>query len=172
MLILITGESGIGKTTILLKLFNMLKKHYKVGGIVSKEIRKNGRIGFEFIDLATDKKALLASIDGNGPKIGKYYVSLEGCKFAANLLYNAKDYNIVLVDELGPMEFKSKEFIDAVKKLLKFDNDKIISIHKRLNNDLINEYKRKADKLFIVTRENRDKIPEEIFRLIKKEELD
>jgi nucleoside-triphosphatase len=54
----------------------------KVGGIVSGELRTNYmRIGFEFIDLSTGDKSVLASL--NGPKVGKYFVNLEGCRFAA-----------------------------------------------------------------------------------------
>ena len=172
MLILITGDPGVGKTTISLKLFNMLKEHYKVGGIVSREIRDNGRIGFEFIDLATNRKALLASIDGKGPRVGKYYVSLEGCRFAADVLRNTKEYDIVIIDELGPMEFKSREFKDVIRGLLALDKDMIVSIHKKLRDELIDEYKERADSMIIISKENRDKIPDEIFRLIKKDELE
>jgi nucleoside-triphosphatase len=167
MLILITGDPGVGKTTLLLRLYNMLKDDYKVGGIISKEIRDNGRVGFEFIDLTTNKRALLASIYGKGPRVGKYHVSLKGCRFAADILYNA-EYDIVIVDELGPMEFKSKEFRDAIDRLLGIKNDKIISIHKMLRDELIDEYKKRADRLFIITRDNREEIIYEIFKLIKK----
>ncbi|GIU70736.1 MAG: NTPase [Candidatus Nitrosocaldaceae archaeon] len=165
MLILITGEPGVGKTTILLKLFNMLKS-YKVGGIIAKEIRSNGRIGFEFIDLSSNKRELLASIHGNGPRVGKYYINLEGCKFAADILKNANNYDIILVDELGPMEFKSKEFRDAAKMLLDVNKIRIVVIHKRLKDTIIDEYKRRANAIITVTKENRDNIPDYILKMI------
>jgi len=39
----------------------------KVGGIVSRELKTNNtRIGFEFIDLTTNDRNVLASITGNG----------------------------------------------------------------------------------------------------------
>ena len=62
----------------------------RVGGVVSREIRTNNvRTGFEFIDLATNDRDILAFITGNGPRVGKYYVNLSGCRFAAERLINA-----------------------------------------------------------------------------------
>ena len=83
-ILVITGAPGIGKTTAVIHVARTLKdKGINVGGIVSREIRFNNiRIGFEFIDLITNDTHVLASITGNGPKIGKYFVSLEGCRFA------------------------------------------------------------------------------------------
>jgi nucleoside-triphosphatase len=90
----------------------------KVGGVVSREIKTdNVRIGFEFIDLVTNDRSVLAcrnSITGNGPRVGKYIVNLEGCHFAAKCLINAIDNSdVVICDELGPMELKSREFTDS-----------------------------------------------------------
>lgn len=54
-----------------------------VGGVLSREIRTNNvRTGFVFIDLATNDRDVLASITGNGPMVGKYFVNLSGCRFA------------------------------------------------------------------------------------------
>ncbi len=77
----------------------------KVGGIVSRELRTNNtRIGFEFIDLTTNDRSVLASITGNGPKVGKYFVNLAGCRFAAERLKNAvRNSDIIICDEIGPM---------------------------------------------------------------------
>ena len=80
------------------------------------------RIGFEFIDLSTDGKSVLASLTGRGPKVGKYFVNLEGCRFAAERLKDAvKNSDIIICDEIGLMELKSKQFIDSVKNLLNVD---------------------------------------------------
>lgn len=43
--------------------------------IISRELAKNKRIGFEFIDLARSDRSIVASITGNGPRVGKYFVS-------------------------------------------------------------------------------------------------
>ena len=74
----------------------------KVGGIVSRELRTNNtRIGFEFIDLSTDDKSVLAPLTGRGRKVGKYFVNLEGCRFAAERLKDAvKNSDIIICDEI------------------------------------------------------------------------
>ncbi|MGC2570220.1 MAG: nucleoside-triphosphatase [Candidatus Nitrosopolaris sp.] len=80
-IIVLTGAPRVGKTTATMRLSLVLKERgVKVGGIVSRELRVNNmRIGFEFIDLSTDDKSVLASLTGRGPKVGKYFVNLEGC---------------------------------------------------------------------------------------------
>lgn len=87
-IIVLTGAPRVGKTTALMRVVWVLKeKGVKVWGIVSRELRTNNmRIGFEFIDLSTDDKSVLASVTGHGPKGGKYFVNLEGCRFAAERL--------------------------------------------------------------------------------------
>jgi nucleoside-triphosphatase THEP1 len=62
--IVLTGAPSSGKTTTLLRVAQALKERgVKVGGIVSREIRTNNmRIGFEFIDLITNDRRVLASI--------------------------------------------------------------------------------------------------------------
>ena len=94
-IIVLTGAPRVGKTTALMQVAQALKERgVKVGGVVSREIRTNNnnnniRIGFEFIDLATNDSNVLASITGDGPKIGKYFVNVAGCGFAAERLTNA-----------------------------------------------------------------------------------
>jgi nucleoside-triphosphatase len=83
----------------------------KVGGIVSRETQTNNvRIGFEFLDLITNDRCVLASITGIGPRVGKYFVCLFGCIFAAEQLTNAiATSDVIICDEIGPMELKSRE---------------------------------------------------------------
>lgn len=117
-IIVLTGAPGVGKTTAVIRVARELKERgVKVGGIVSREIRTNNtRIGFEFIDLTTNDRSVLASITGNGPKVGKYFVNVAGCRFVAERLKNAvRNSDIIICDEIGPMELKSREFVDCVK---------------------------------------------------------
>jgi len=84
-IIILTGAPRVGKTTAVIRVASALKeKGVKVGGVVSRELRTNNmRIGFEFIDLTTNDRKGLASINGNSPKVGKYFVNVAGCRFAA-----------------------------------------------------------------------------------------
>jgi nucleoside-triphosphatase len=123
-IIVLTGAPGVGKTTVVIHVAQALKgRGVKVGGVVSRELRTNNmRTGFEFTDLASNDRNVLASIAGNGPRVGKYFVNLAGCRFAAHRLMNALfNSEVIICDEIGPMELKSKEFIDAVKNLLAVD---------------------------------------------------
>ncbi|MFY3741296.1 MAG: nucleoside-triphosphatase [Candidatus Nitrosomirales archaeon] len=162
-ILVVTGEPRVGKTTAVMRVAQILKeKGLKVGGIVSKEVTSNNvRTGFEFIDLSTNKKATLASTSGKGPRIGKYFVDLEGCRFAVNVLSNAiKDSDVIICDELGPMEFKSKEFVDCAKSMLDLDKPVIVVVHRRLQHPVIDQFRTKARFLINVDLQNRTKIPD------------
>ena len=131
--IILTGAPSVGKTTVVMDVAQKLKaRGVRVGGVVSREVRTNNvRIGFEFIDLATNDRDVLASVTGNGPRVGKYFVNLTGCRFAADRVKNALiNSDVIICDEVGPMELKSNEFIDTVKYLLKTDKKAIMVITK------------------------------------------
>ena len=160
-IIVLTGAPGVGKTTAVIRVTRALKERgIKVGGIVSRELRTNNmRIGFEFIDLTTNDTNVLASITGNGPKVGKYFVNLAGCRFAAERLTNAiRNSEVIICDEIGPMELKSRDFIDSVKHLLDADKKVIVVVHQKLQHLLIDEFRNKSSLLINVDLENREKV--------------
>jgi nucleoside-triphosphatase len=169
-IIVLTGAPGVGKTTVVMRVAQALKERgVKVGGIVSRELRTNNmRIGFEFIDLTTNDRNILASITGNGPKVGKYFVNVAGCRFAAERLKKAaKNSDVIVCDEIGPMELKSGEFIDSIKSLLDIDKKVIVVLHQKLQHSLTNEFRNKSSLLINLNLENRVKISEILlYRLI------
>lgn len=159
----VTGEPGVGKTTVVTRVAQTLNQRgLTVGGIISREMTSdNIRTGFEFVDLTTNEKAMLSSTTGNGPRIGKYFVNLDGCRFAAKTLNKAiRNSDVIICDELGPMEFKSEEFIDCVRNMLELDKPVIVVIHKRLHHPLIEQFRNKANILINVDLQNRNKVPD------------
>ena len=159
----LTGAPGIGKTTAVIRAARTLKdRGLIVGGIVSREIRINNiRVGFEFFDLITNDTNVLASMSGNGPKVGKYFVSLEGCSFAAERLSSAvKSCDVIICDEIGPMELKSIEFINSIKNLLDVDKKVIVVVHQKLHHPLVNQFRNKSSLLINIDLENREKVNE------------
>ena len=162
-IIVLTGAPGVGKTTAVIRVARALKERgVKVGGIVSRELRINNmRVGFEFIDLTTNDRTVLASITGNGPKVGKYFVNVAGCRFAAERLTNAvSNSDVIICNEIGPMELKSKEFIDSVKNLLEVDKKVIVVVHQKLQHLLTDEFRNKSSLLINLDLENREKANE------------
>lgn len=170
-IIVLTGAPGVGKTTALIRVARTLKERgVKIGGIVSREMRtdNNMRIGFEFIDLATNDRKVLAYTTGNGPKVGRYFVNVAGCRFAAERLTNAvRNSDVIICDEIGPMELKSKELVDSARKLLDVNKKVIVVVHQKLQHPLIDEFRNKSNLLINLDLENREKVNEILFdRLI------
>jgi nucleoside-triphosphatase len=169
-IIVLTGAPGVGKTTAVMRVARELKERgVKVGGIVSRELKTNNtRIGFEFIDLTTNDRNVLASVTGNGPKVGKYFVNVAGCRFAAERLTSAvRNSDVIICDEIGPMELKSKEFIDSVKNLLYVDKKVIVIVHQKLQHLLTDDFRNKSSLLINLDLENRDEVNQILFdRLI------
>ena len=75
---LLTGPPGIGKSTIVARVvFALRSKGFGVGGCLTREVRKGKeRTGFRLADLLTGNEADLASVNGLGPKVGKYRVNI------------------------------------------------------------------------------------------------
>lgn len=159
-----TGSPGIGKTTALLKVVNALRdKGYTVGGMISREVRERGtRIGFEILDLKDGIKGWLAHINQkSGPQLGKYRVNLEDLKEIGvqAILKAKKECDIVVIDEIGPMELFSKEFRKAVDEVAKSDKLLVGVVHRKAKDKLIESVKNRADaEVFDVTLNNRDHI--------------
>jgi nucleoside-triphosphatase len=176
-IILLTGPPGIGKTTVLSKAALALNAQgCHVGGMISREIRQDHeRLGFEIIDLATTEHGWLAHINQReGPQIGKYKVNLENLhKIGAQAIETAiESCEIVIIDEIGPMELFSENFRQAVKKALNSKKLVIAAIHWRTQDSLIHEARnRKDSETTIITSENRqiliDQIVEKCLAILK-----
>lgn len=163
-MLLLTGSPGVGKTTLLLKIIEVLKtRGYSVGGMISREVRSGeARVGFEVLDLSSEKRGWLAHVNRkSGPQVGKYRVNLEDLNnVGVEAIFKAvRDCDVVAIDEIGPMELFSERFREAVKKA--FESDKLVIgvVHWKARDKLIEMAKTREDaETFTVTYENRDRL--------------
>jgi len=160
-LLFLTGDPGVGKTTVLLRTVEALKaRGYSVGGMISREVRTCGtRIGFEIFDLGSSRRGWLAHVSQkHGPQVAKYRVNLEDLDNigAAAIVDAAEGFDIVAIDEIGPMELYSEKFKEAVKKAVESGKLVIGTVHWRAKNRLIDEIKARQDvEMYRVIYENR-----------------
>jgi len=163
-IILVTGPSGIGKTSILRRTVKELKnRKYTVGGMFCRDVREGGiRVGFEIKDISTGQRGWLAHVNQpTGPTIGKYHVNLTDLDVisAGSILDALKNLDILAVDEIGPMELLSPAFSSALTKAVEGSKPLIGTIHYRLSNSLVNKIKAREDtELLTVTYENRESL--------------
>jgi nucleoside-triphosphatase len=111
--IFLTGQPGIGKTTAIRIIARGLEiRGKKVEGMISSEIRRAGeRIGFQLEDIYTHRVGILAHSKNRhygAPTVGKYHVNLAAIEEigAAAIRSAANEADVVIVDEIGPMELK------------------------------------------------------------------
>lgn len=163
-LLLLTGSPGVGKTTVLLRVVECLKaKGYSVGGMLSREVRSDRtRVGFEILDLGSGSRGWLAHVNQkSGPSVGKYRVNLEDLdNIGANAIVNAaENFDVVVIDEIGPMELFSEKFKEAVRRAVEGGKLVVGVVHWKARDRLIDEVKNREDtEVFVVTYENRNKL--------------
>src|SRR5208337_1606648 len=116
---LLTGSPSVGKTSALLRIVESLKANdYDIGGMVSREARVGrDRVGFEILNVNTGEKGWLAHVaQKQGPQVGRYRVNINDLEdIGAEAITSAvKESDVIVIDEIGPMELHSKKFKEAV----------------------------------------------------------
>ncbi len=167
---LLSGDPGSGKSTVVSKVILKAKTHgYTVGGVLTREIRSHGeRTGFLLLDVSTEESGKIAGTGPEpGPRVGKYHVNLKTLSgLAPKAFEHAKHHSdLVVCDEVGPMELFSPEFRrGAEDALLSSTKPCLCVVHKRLEDPLITKLKdNPQSKSYDVSYENRDLLPDELW---------
>lgn len=166
--IFITGNPGIGKTTIIRKVIQLCN-NLKIRGFYTSEIRENGiRKGFK-INTILGKEGILAHVDINSKnRVGKYGVNLKDINTCCvTEIEDMKNAELTVIDEIGKMEVFSGQFCSAVEKSLDSKIPVIGTISKK-GGGFIGKIRCRPDvKIIDVNFKNRNSIPFELIQTIK-----
>jgi len=160
----ITGAPGIGKTTVLIRAVEALKNMgFKVDGMLSREVREKGtRVGFEIVDFETEERGWLAHVNQpDGPQVSKYRVNLRDLEAigAASIRNAVAKAQIIIVDEIGPMELFSPAFKEAVIQAINSNKPVLGVIHFRARDPFLDSIRKREDAEIIeVTYGNREHV--------------
>ena len=168
MNILLTGEPGIGKTTLIVQIHDAIKDLHVVG-FYTREIRQGGiRKGFELIDFS-ERKRLLSHVNFKSPfRVGKYGVDIEGFdSFLAGIEFFDPSTDLIVVDEIGKMELLSTKFNTLIGQILDSDTPVIATVALR-ETGIIGHIKHRPDvTLLKMTIHNRNSLLDDIILLME-----
>jgi nucleoside-triphosphatase len=160
--VLLTGRPGCGKTTLIKRVVNDLAR--PAGGFYTEEIRERGaRVGFKIV--TTDgKEAVFANVNfpatAEPQRLGKYGLDLSALEIIAVVAVRAavRARQLVVIDEIGPMEIRSAMFRDVVIEAFDSDAPILATITAR-SFPFIDAIKKRSDVTIIeVGRSNRDQL--------------
>jgi nucleoside-triphosphatase len=176
---LLTGPPGIGKSTVVSRVVYLLRsKGLGIGGCLTKERREGReRVGFTVFDLMSGREAVLASSKKSlGPRVGRYRVNIQGLvEVGARALREAAaTADVIVIDEVGPMELTSPEFKRGVELCLDSQKPILAVMHEQMKDPLIERFRAMPGKTVLeVTLHNREglaaSLAEQILALIPAE---
>ena len=168
--ILITGNPGVGKTTLVQNIISRLK--VSAGGFYTVEVRdENGkRWGFKIISL-DGREEVLASVDVvSFRKVSKYGLDVEAVdRVGVTAIRDAlKNKDVVVIDEIGRMELISDRFRDIVQEALDSPKPVLGTIALKETNTAKKIKERQDTRIIKLTRANFDEIEVYMGRLLQK----
>ena len=176
-LILITGSPGVGKSTVLLKTVELLRRRgHTVGGMVTTEARDGGRrIGFRVVNLRTGQEGWLARTDSDqGVRFGRYRINatdLENVGVAAVLqALSDEEVSVLAIDEVGPMELTNQRFRQVIERCKRTMKAVIATVHHSSRDSLLRELREAPGaRVVTVTLANREKLPEKLLEMVEEQ---
>lgn len=162
MKILICGDVHAGKSTLIRRLINDMKR--PVSGFVTKRLPPDpdGVSRVYLVSAAEDDMrsgSVIIEIDADGRYTGHPELMDHP---GADYLEGIPEGSLVLMDELGTLESASPLFQAAVLRILSGSYDVLASV-KAQNTDFLRTVRKHPDcELYIVTPENRDALYEQL----------
>lgn len=170
MKILLTGQPGVGKSTILAKVRDNID--LKCFGVVAEEIRDENeeRVGFKSVNMDGDEStfAHIHDIDSDR-RIGPFKVDVSSIdEFVVNELMKglSDTQSLVFFDEIGRMQSFSKKFMKTLDLFLESDANMLGTIVYDPEPWSI-KYKEHEDVILVeVDEENREELGEVILLVL------
>jgi len=161
--LLLTGPPGIGKTTIIRKVVQILGP--RAGGFFTEEVRQKGkRIGFRLVTLDGNVAWLARANWPSHYRVGRYGVDVEALEqVGVQAIWKVLVHNdVIIVDEIGRMELASAAFVRAVDAAM-YSSKPLVATIMSKSHPTATLFKSRSDvELWTVTMDTRDRLPSRV----------
>ncbi len=167
--LLLTGRPGIGKTTIIRKVAEVLGP--EAGGFYTEEVRERGRrIGFRIVTLDGRQGWLAHKTMPGAYRVGKYNVNVKDLEeIGVQAIRHATAFaNVVIIDEIGPMELLSPAFKQAVMDAMDSTTPVLATVMSKPHPWVLVLKARDDTEVWEVLLSNRDTMPARVLAWVKR----
>jgi nucleoside-triphosphatase len=173
--VLLTGPRGVGKTCLCQRVARKAREAGRsCTGVLSPAVLEDGeKTGIRLLDVATQEDRPLAfSGDESGDvRWGKYRFVRETLDWGADVLKRGTPCDLLVVDELGPLELKAGQGLVAALDVLSAGGFALalVVVRPELIDELRGRLPDSSVQIVEVTEANRDRLPERIVDLLQEE---
>jgi nucleoside-triphosphatase len=170
MILVVSGAVHSGKTTFLKNLVSTREAlRLPFCGYLSPSVMVEGELaGYDLLDIRTRRTTPFLRTEGKAdwPNVGPYFFLPAGLEAATSIIRGRKPGEILIVDEVGPMELSGRGVWPALKEaLLKPPVHCLLVVRKPLLTDLRRKLGNRQVEVFDIAA--RDIAPSLLLRLSK-----
>jgi len=168
MIFIVTGPVHSGKTTLVKQVFNKLKEQgVQISGFLSERISQGREIaGYDLFDLKTEKSKPFVRKQGKreGERVGPFFLIPQVLAEAKEIILQGKKTDVLVVDEVGPLELSGKGVWPALENVLQRPPKCMLLVAREdILDDLLDLIKKKEVRVFdLKEKEVLTRITEEI----------
>lgn len=155
MIFVLTGPVHSGKTSFLKRLVDELKeKNLKIDGFLSGVVLKDQEqeiLGYDLFDIKEESCLPFIRKEGEEAweRVGSYFFIPEALNHAKALILQSQEGDVLVVDEVGPLEMAGKGLWPAIEKALSSPPKVIIFVvRERILKDFLALVSRKEIEMF------------------------
>lgn len=173
-IVILSGESGSGKTTICIRVVTLARaRGLRVAGILTPPRLAGGcKVGLDVEDIRAGQRRPLAERVGgtSGPATESWHFHAEGLAWGTMILRCATPCDLLVIDELGPLELAGGQGWTVGLDLLRASRYclALVVVRPALLPRFREQLGGVEPLILTVTRANRDALPGEITALLER----